>query len=87
MEGYDCRLAGRHYRAKSFSRNNIGYDSNSPARLIITNLKLSETTQEDVHQELLAEEKAERRNTDAAPIHETTASTFLTMGMDLEHQQ
>ena len=46
----------------------------------------TETTQADVHKELLAEELAERRDRGDLPVHET-ASTFLKMGMDLEEQQ
>lgn len=47
-----------------------------------------ETTQEDVERELLSEEKAEsHHNEDLLPVHTTTASMFLSMGLDLEHQQ
>lgn len=45
-----------------------------------------ETTQDDIHKQLLAEERAERRGDDLT-VHETTPSTFLTMGMDLEQRQ
>jgi hypothetical protein len=47
-----------------------------------------ETTQDDVERELLAEEEAETRNNEnPPPVHTTTASMFLSMGLDLEHQQ
>lgn len=48
---------------------------------------MTETTQDDVHKELLAEELAEHRGRGDLLVHETTASTFLKMGMDLEQQQ
>ena len=47
----------------------------------------TETTQADVHKELLAEELTECRDRGDLLVHETTASTFLKMGMDLEEQQ
>lgn len=51
---------------------------------------ITETTQADVEQELLAEETAERAQqalTNTESVHETTASKFLSMGLDLENQQ
>jgi hypothetical protein len=40
---------------------------------------------------MLAEEKAEQAqaqtNTDTPPVHSTTASMFLSMGLELENQQ
>jgi hypothetical protein len=57
------------------------------SRLII----IVETTQADVEADLLAEEKAEQlqleTNNDPPPVHATTASMFLSMGLDLEDQQ
>jgi hypothetical protein len=48
-----------------------------------------ETTQDDVQRDLLAEEKAERICTTegAEAVHDTTASQFLSMGLELENQQ
>jgi hypothetical protein len=47
-----------------------------------------ETTQRDVESELLAEERAEAQsNNDPPSVHATTASMFLSMGLDLEDQQ
>lgn len=47
-----------------------------------------ETTQGDVESELLAEERAEAQsNNDSPSVHATTASMFLSMGLDLEDQQ
>lgn len=48
---------------------------------------VTETTQDDIHKELLAEELAEQCDRTVLPVHETTVSTFLKMGMDLEQQQ
>jgi hypothetical protein len=52
---------------------------------------IAETTQDNVERELLAEEKAEQEQArsydDPPPIHTTTASMFLSMGLDLENQQ
>ncbi|KIM73218.1 hypothetical protein PILCRDRAFT_15408 [Piloderma croceum F 1598] len=48
-----------------------------------------ETTQGDVERELLADEQAERARASAEvePVHDTTASKFLSIGLDLENQQ
>ncbi|KAF7965003.1 hypothetical protein HWV62_1144 [Athelia sp. TMB] len=47
-----------------------------------------ETTKQDIHRALLNEEQAEARAEGISPLtHETTASTFLNTGLDLEHQQ
>ncbi|KIM72769.1 hypothetical protein PILCRDRAFT_15830 [Piloderma croceum F 1598] len=48
-----------------------------------------ETTQGDVERELLADEQAERAraSAEAKPVHDTTASKFLSIGLDLENQQ
>jgi hypothetical protein len=50
---------------------------------------LKETTQGDVERELLAEEQAERAqgSAEVEHMHETTASQFLSIGLDLENQQ
>jgi hypothetical protein len=50
---------------------------------------LTETTQGDVDRELLADEQAERAraSAEAEPVHDTTASKFLSIGLDLEEQQ
>jgi hypothetical protein len=50
---------------------------------------LAETTQGDVERELLAEEQAERAQAfeEVGPVHDTTASKFLSIGLDLENQQ
>jgi len=51
-------------------------------------MRSSETTQGDVESELLAEERAEAQdNNDPPAVHSTTASVFLSMGLDLEDQQ
>ena len=49
----------------------------------------AETTQADVECELLAEEQAQGAHAfaDVGPVHETTASKFLSIGLDLENQQ
>jgi hypothetical protein len=54
----------------------------------ITDL-LAETTQGDVECELLAEEQVKRAQAfeEVGPVHNTTASKFLSIGLDLEHQQ
>jgi hypothetical protein len=56
--------------------------------LSITDL-LAETTQGDVERELLAEEQVERAQAfeEVGPVHDTTASKFLSIGLDLENQQ
>ena len=60
---------------------------------IFTDCLFTESTQDDVERELLVEEKAERDRErvelveGVRPIHETTASKFLSMGLDLENQQ
>jgi hypothetical protein len=49
----------------------------------------AETTQEDVEHKLLAEEVAEAdtQSNEDSLVHTTTASMFLSMGLDLEDQQ
>jgi hypothetical protein len=46
----------------------------------------TETTQADVERELQAEEQAQGAD-DVGLVHETTASKFLSIGLDLENQQ
>jgi hypothetical protein len=50
---------------------------------------LKESTQGDVECELLAEEQAETAQglAELEIMHETTASKFLSIGLDLEQQQ
>lgn len=77
---------GNHTLPNPFEEMVIG---RLPNLLLIyrANVCSLETTQDDVHKELLAEEKAERSGSDPQPTHQTTASTFLNMGIELEHQQ
>ena len=67
------------------------YVSGIPSHLMLWLTGIVETTQADVKAELLAEEQAEQAqgpiNNDPPPVHMTTMSTFLSMGLNLEDHQ
>ena len=42
---------------------------------------------DDIQKQLAEEEREEIRSERSPPIHATTASAFIVMGLDLEHRQ